>query len=147
MSGQISNANYSCKKQVCILFINNRLVDCQSIKKTVEAVYSKFLPRGAHPFFWLSIKMNPANLDVNVHPTKREVHFLHEEGILADLTFCLEGRLAAVNESRTFLTQTVLPGAQSFINEAAEAHTNASEQRAIAANAVVRTNDPNPVGQ
>ena len=68
--GLLSNANYSCKRGVCILFINNRLVDCQSIKKVVEAVYSEILPRHTHPFIYLSIRMPPQHVDVNVHPVR-----------------------------------------------------------------------------
>ena len=74
--GLLSNANYSCKRGVCILFINNRLVDCQSIKKVVEAVYSEILPRHTHPFIYLSIRMPPQHVDVNVHPVRfLTVHF------------------------------------------------------------------------
>jgi DNA mismatch repair ATPase MutL len=45
----------------------------------MESVYSGILPKGTHPFIYLAITMPPQHLDVNVHPTKREVHFLHEE--------------------------------------------------------------------
>lgn len=68
IEGLISNANYSSKKAICIMFINNRLVECQSIKKVVEAVYAEILPRHSHPFIYLSILMPPQNVDVNVHP-------------------------------------------------------------------------------
>jgi DNA mismatch repair protein MLH1 len=71
IKGLISNANYSSKRGICILFINNRLVDCQSIKKVVEAVYTEILPRHAHPFIYLSISMPPQHVDVNVHPVSR----------------------------------------------------------------------------
>ena len=59
VTGLISNANYSSKKSVCILFINNRLVECHSIKRVIEAVYSEVLPRHGHPFIYLSLRMPP----------------------------------------------------------------------------------------
>lgn len=68
IKGLISNANYSSKRGVCIIFINNRLVECQSIKRVIESVYNEVLPRHTHPFLYLSIRMPPQNLDVNVHP-------------------------------------------------------------------------------
>ena len=54
-TGKVSNANYSTRKAIYILFINNRLVECSSIRKTIENVYSDILPRHAYPFVYLSI--------------------------------------------------------------------------------------------
>lgn len=54
--GRISNANYSHRKAIYIFFINNRLVECPSIRKTIETVYSEILPRHTYPFVYLSIR-------------------------------------------------------------------------------------------
>ena len=48
------------------------------VKKTMESVYREILPNHTHPFIYLAIEMPAKHVDVNVHPTKREVHFLHE---------------------------------------------------------------------
>lgn len=56
VSGKISNANYSHKKAIYIFFINNRLVDCTAVKKTIETVYADILPRHSFPFVYLSIR-------------------------------------------------------------------------------------------
>jgi DNA mismatch repair protein MLH1 len=74
MKGYISNANYSNKKATCILFINNRLVECQSIKKVIDTAYADILPRHSHPFTYLSIRMPPQHVDVNVHPVSKCHH-------------------------------------------------------------------------
>ena len=66
-----------------LLFINHRAVESPAIKKSVEQTYATFLPKGAHPFFYLSLEIEPQRVDVNVHPTKREVHFLNEDEIIA----------------------------------------------------------------
>lgn len=62
----------------------------QSIVKTYENVYEvcdivfiHLIPQGKlnskpKPFIFLSIDIAPEFVDVNVHPTKQEVHFLHE---------------------------------------------------------------------
>jgi DNA mismatch repair protein MLH1 len=55
-TGKVSNANYSNKKPVFIFFINNRLVECMSIRKVMESVYYEILPRHSFPFVYLSIK-------------------------------------------------------------------------------------------
>lgn len=42
------------------------------MKKAIDDVYALLLPKGSHPFVYLSLEVNPRNVDVNVHPTKRE---------------------------------------------------------------------------
>ena len=56
IKGKVSNANYSGKKAIYILFINHRLVESSSIRKTIETIYSEVLPKHTHPFVFLSIK-------------------------------------------------------------------------------------------
>lgn len=70
VSGYVSNANFSIKKPTCIVFVNNRLVECASLKRVVESVYAPLLPKHTHPFIYLSLTMPAAAIDVNVHPTK-----------------------------------------------------------------------------
>ncbi|KAJ0410418.1 hypothetical protein P43SY_002750 [Pythium insidiosum] len=103
----VSNANYSLKSSNFILFINDRLVDCAPLKKACELVYSLYLPKHTHPFVYMSLQMPPQNLDVNVHPTKREVHFLYEELIVEALAKHLEIQLKGSNQSRVFTVQPI----------------------------------------
>lgn len=109
-SGYTTNANYSVKRTTLLLFINNRSVDSSAIKKAIEQTYQLFLPKGGHPFTYLSLDIEPNRVDVNVHPTKREVHFLNEDEIIEVVCSDIRERLAKVDTSRTFKTQTLLPG-------------------------------------
>lgn len=45
------------------------------------------------------------NVDVNVHPTKHEVHFLHEDKVIEKVTEAIQDKLSGSNVSRTFYTQ------------------------------------------
>ncbi|XP_029962065.1 DNA mismatch repair protein Mlh1 isoform X1 [Salarias fasciatus] len=110
MKGYISNANYSVKKCILILFINHRLVESSALKKAVETVYAAYLPKNTHPFLYLSLEIAPQNVDVNVHPTKHEVHFLHEDSVIESVQKHIESKLLGSNSSRTYFTQTLLPG-------------------------------------
>ncbi|KAL2804073.1 DNA mismatch repair protein Mlh1 isoform 9, partial [Daubentonia madagascariensis] len=110
MNGYISNANYSVKKCIFLLFINHRLVESTSLRKAIETVYAAYLPKNTHPFLYLSLEISPQNVDVNVHPTKHEVHFLHEESILERVQQHIESKLLGSNSSRMYFTQTLLPG-------------------------------------
>jgi DNA mismatch repair protein MLH1 len=106
--GWISNANYSAKRTGMLLFINHRSVESAVIKKSVEQAYATFLPKGGHPFFYLSLEIEPARVDVNVHPTKREVHFLNEDEIVAMICDDIRTSLSNVDTSRSFMTQSLL---------------------------------------
>ncbi|KAL2260541.1 hypothetical protein VTK26DRAFT_5427 [Humicola hyalothermophila] len=108
--GLATNANYSTKKATVLLFINHRCVESSNIRKAIEQTYSAFLPKSGHPFVYLSLEIDPRRVDVNVHPTKREVNFLNEDEIIQAICENIRSKLAAVDASRTFLTQSLLPG-------------------------------------
>ena len=55
-------------------YFADRLVDCAPIRKALDRVYSAYLPKNTHPFVYVALQMPPQNVDVNVHPTKSEVH-------------------------------------------------------------------------
>ena len=44
------------------------------MKRAIEVVYSATLPKASKPFVYMTIVVPPENVDVNVHPTKREVN-------------------------------------------------------------------------
>ena len=69
------------------------------------------MPKGTHPFVYLSLEIEPKNVDVNVHPTKHEVHFLHQDDIIESIQQAVDAKLLGSNASRTFYTQALLPGA------------------------------------
>ncbi|XP_063369405.1 DNA mismatch repair protein Mlh1 [Cydia amplana] len=124
--GYITNVNYSHKKGVMLLFINHRLVDSQSIRKAVDSVYSTYLPKNSHAFVYLSIELDPKNVDVNVHPTKHEVQFLYEEQIIEKLKACVESKLLSCNSTRVLYTQARLPGA-TMVEEMVKKTTDAAK--------------------
>lgn len=77
----------------------------------LEEVYSVYIPKKTHPWCYISLDINPQNIDVNVHPTKHEVRFLHEDVIIERIKFALDERLAGNSASRTFYLQARLPKA------------------------------------
>lgn len=79
------------------------------LKKCIDQVYTMYLPKNMHPFVYLSLKLDPKCVDVNVHPTKHEVNFLHEDRIIEQITVALEQKLLGSNNSRMFYTQNKLP--------------------------------------
>lgn len=75
------------------------------LRKAVDQVYSIYLAKGSHPFIYLSLNLDPMNVDVNVHPTKHEVHFLHEDKVIDKVIDAIQDKLSGTNTSRTFYTQ------------------------------------------
>ncbi|KAN0023203.1 hypothetical protein ACTFIU_011366 [Dictyostelium citrinum] len=110
MKGFFSSTNYNTKKINFILFINGRLVDSKNLKTGLEQVYSKYLPKGTHPFIFIRLLVPPKNIDVNIHPTKSEVKILHEEQIIEFIQQKVDQELSISSNSKTFSTQILLPG-------------------------------------
>lgn len=54
-----------------------------------------------------SLEIAPQNIDVNVHPTKHEVHFLHEDSVIESVQKHIESKLLGSNSSRTYFTQVL----------------------------------------
>ncbi|MBS2001412.1 MAG: DNA mismatch repair endonuclease MutL [Cyanobacteria bacterium SZAS LIN-5] len=55
--------------------VNNRPVRCPLTYKALDYAYSDLIPRGRHPFAVVVVDVNPTNLDVNIHPTKKEIKY------------------------------------------------------------------------
>ncbi|KAL1967909.1 hypothetical protein VTN77DRAFT_2326 [Rasamsonia byssochlamydoides] len=132
-SGYVTNANYHVKRTVILLFINHRSVESSALRKAVEQTYSTFLPKGGHPFAYIDLEIEPQRVDVNVHPTKREVNFLNEDEIIELICSEIRSKLAQVDSSRTFMTQTLLPGARVPEDAAAASSTEKAGRRTATA--------------
>lgn len=61
------------------IFVNGRPIKNTTITHAIYEGYRSFLPKGKHPHFIVCIQLDPKTLDINVHPTKREVRFSHPE--------------------------------------------------------------------
>jgi len=76
VTGLISKPSYSkSDKNKQIFFINNRWVKIPFLAKLLDDVYSDLIPIGKHPIAILNLEIPSSEIDVNVHPTKREVRF------------------------------------------------------------------------
>ncbi|CAH0391636.1 unnamed protein product [Bemisia tabaci] len=140
--GFISNANYATKKPHFLLFINHRLVDSTALRKALENIYSLYLAKNSYPFMYLSLELDPRNVDVNVHPTKHEVFFLHEEVIIEKVKSAIEAKLAGADHSRAFyLKSKFLPSKPTIPSKEENPVKNKDKEAPVAPCKMVRT-DP-----
>lgn len=67
-------------------------------------------------------------MDVNVSPTKSEVHFLDQDDIIELICEAMQKKLSSANQSRTFNVQTLLPGTE-YLNAESNAKAASSSAR------------------
>jgi DNA mismatch repair protein MutL len=63
------------------LIVNNRPIHSLPISYAVKAAYGTALDSTKHPLFVLHMSLDPASIDINVHPQKKEVRFADEEWV------------------------------------------------------------------
>jgi DNA mismatch repair protein MutL len=66
-----------------VLVVNGRRVHNRSLLAAVGESYRGLVPAGRYPFGVISVAVDPLEVDVNVHPTKREVRFRDERKVFA----------------------------------------------------------------
>ncbi|MEG1841412.1 MAG: DNA mismatch repair endonuclease MutL [Alistipes sp.] len=63
------------------LFVNGRYFSSGYLYKAILKGYEKLIPETCSPSYFLYLKIDPARIDVNVHPQKTEVKFADEEAV------------------------------------------------------------------
>ncbi|MCC7259462.1 MAG: DNA mismatch repair endonuclease MutL [Alphaproteobacteria bacterium] len=76
------------------LFVNDRPVRDRLLLGVIRAAYQDFLARDRHPVAVLFLEIPPAEVDVNVHPTKAEVRFRDNGGVRGLIITALKEALA-----------------------------------------------------
>lgn len=87
ITGFVSKPTASRKSRAGQYFyINNRIVKSKTAMAALEQAYKNTIMVGRFPSCVLNIELNPAQVDVNVHPAKTEVRFANEKPIF-DLVY------------------------------------------------------------
>jgi DNA mismatch repair protein MutL len=111
VSGAISQPRYDrASRDFILIYVNRRRIWNRSLTFAVEEAYRGLKDPGRFPLAIVLLEMDPATVDVNVHPTKREVRF-QDEGLAfrAVQIACYE----ALREARpqAFQGSAPMPGA------------------------------------
>jgi len=77
-------------------FINGRYIKSYLLMKAVSEGYTSFLMQHQFPFFVLNLQLDPASVDVNIHPSKMEVSFENSNEIYRQIYHAVRERLNAL---------------------------------------------------
>ncbi|MBO0683747.1 MAG: DNA mismatch repair endonuclease MutL [Candidatus Dormibacteraeota bacterium] len=72
-------------RDAVLLSVNRRPITSRSLGYAIEECYLGLLEKGRYPLAVLEIEIEPDEVDVNVHPTKREVRFRDERSVFGRL--------------------------------------------------------------
>lgn len=84
------------------LFVNSRYVENFLISSAVQGVYESFLMKGKFPVYVLNLTVPADSVDVNVHPSKREIKFENSSWIFGFVRRAVEKALLSVNQIASF---------------------------------------------
>lgn len=113
-------------------FINGRYVNCRTAAAALEQAYVSFIPPEKFPCCVLYININPAAVDVNVHPAKLEVKFSNERPVFEAVYSAVRTALEA-NDTRPEmkLANTAAPRGVSAFVAVEEGRRESLEKRQI----------------
>jgi DNA mismatch repair protein MutL len=92
------------RRDLQFIFINDRPVESKNLSFNLNDVYKLILPPGIYGAFIVNITLDPANVDVNIHPTKREVRIKDEGMLIRVLRRMVEYQLMQKGGAKQFST-------------------------------------------
>ncbi|MCX6308283.1 MAG: DNA mismatch repair endonuclease MutL, partial [Bacteroidia bacterium] len=82
ITGFVGDPSAACQRdQMQYFFVNDRFIKHKGFRSAVMKAYELLIPSGQQPTFFLYLEVDPETLDVNIHPTKTEVKFEHEQAL------------------------------------------------------------------
>ncbi|HNA74189.1 MAG TPA: DNA mismatch repair endonuclease MutL, partial [Candidatus Obscuribacter sp.] len=113
-----------------LTIVNGRTVRCPLTYKALDYVYSDLIPRGRYPLAVVRLEIDPGMVDVNIHPTKKELKYQSGNEIYVTIQRALASTLrqnsmqeaAAYHAARRDLEEA-LPEVQEALLEVQKAQT------------------------
>lgn len=79
------------------LFVNQRFIKSPYFNHAIQAAFEELLPKDVFPSYFLKLSVDPAKIDINIHPTKTEVKFEEERSIYAIIRTSIRQALGKYN--------------------------------------------------
>lgn len=97
------------------LFLNRRCVECKPISEAIHAGLSVSLPEGRFPSYCLYLEIAPEEVDVNIHPQKKEVKLKAPAKLKEAIASAVSAELSRKTR-RSFVTNQVSQSESSFVS-------------------------------
>ena len=86
MKGWVADTSlYRGNRSMQYVFVNRRIVTEPMITQLVESAYGGKIPHGRFPVYFLWVDIDPAKIDVNIHPTKSKVQWTEDSSVFLPL--------------------------------------------------------------
>ncbi len=119
VSGLIGQAGVSrASRSQQFVFVNGRAVESPVIGAALKEGYHTALMKGQFPVTFLFLELDPAEVDVNVHPAKREVRFRDPAGVREAVVMAIRRTLESDRSSWQEQFRAPLPSDESFVRPA-----------------------------
>lgn len=100
ISGFVSTPDYTrSSKKSYHTYINSRSVKCPIFQKSIDMAYRSLTANNKYPFVVLNLEIPPHDVDVNVHPTKKEVRYKNPNQIFNFIYSAIQGGLSNYREN------------------------------------------------
>ncbi len=83
-------------------FVNKRFIKSGYLHHAVMSAYEELLPKGTYPLYIIFLELDPARIDVNIHPTKQEIKFEDERLVYKYLSVTVRHALGSISPSMDF---------------------------------------------
>ncbi|MEE9348877.1 MAG: DNA mismatch repair endonuclease MutL [Flavobacteriaceae bacterium] len=98
ITGFVANPKFSKKKRGDqFFFVNNRFIKSNYLNHAIVKAFDGLLANGYHPAYFIFLEVNPATIDINIHPTKTEIKFENESDIYAIIRATVKHSLGQYN--------------------------------------------------
>ncbi|MBK8586277.1 MAG: DNA mismatch repair endonuclease MutL [Bacteroidia bacterium] len=98
ITGFVGKPEYSRKTRgEQFFFVNKRYIKDGYLHHAVSNAFEELLPKDSYASYWLYIDIDPAKIDVNIHPTKTEIKFEDERSVYAIVRSAVKRSLGQYN--------------------------------------------------
>ena len=97
------------------IFVNRRPVESKSLNRALMEGYHTSLMKGQFPVCCLFLEIDPSEVDVNIHPAKREVKFHHDRDVRKLLSLAIQETILKFHQPKNY-SQSIIPMEENVID-------------------------------